>query len=141
MTFTAPKTGMFAGDAGERIGRLTVSDIGSSRALVDEIGQGKLVWSEPREFEVFARRRKPDGNKGNYGHALIVAGSYGKSGAAIMASSAALRVGAGLVTVAIPEPALPIVAAHNPGVMTGPLPARREGRFSLGGFNTGGFRK
>ncbi len=135
VTFTAPKTGMFAGDAGERIGRLMVSDIGSSRALIDEVGQGKLFWSEPQEFEVFARRRKPDGNKGNYGHALIVAGSYGKSGAAIMASWAALRVGAGLVTLAVPEPALPIVAAHNPEIMTEPLPATSEGSISLRAFD------
>jgi len=141
VTFTAPKTGMFAGDAGERIGRLMVSDIGSSRALVDEIGRGKLFWSEPREFEVFARRRKPDGNKGNYGHALIVAGSYGKSGAAIMASWAALRVGAGLVTVAVPEPALPMVAAHNPEVMTEPLPATSEGSVSPRAFDNGRFQK
>src|ERR1700722_18929084 len=137
VTFTAPKTGMFAGDAAERIGRLMVSDIGSSRALVDEIGQGKLFWSEPREFEVFARRRKPDGNKGNYGHALIVAGSYGKSGAAIMASWAALRVGAGLVTVATPQPALALVAARNPEIMTEPLPATTEGSISLKSFENG----
>src|SRR6202522_1243474 len=141
VTFTAPKTGMFAGDAGERIGRLMVSDIGSSHALVDEIGQGKLSWSEPREFEVFARRRKPDGNKGNYGHALIVAGSYGKSGAAIMASWAALRVGAGLVTVAIPEPALPIVAAHNPEGMPDPLPATSEGSIALKSLEQGHFQR
>ena len=141
ITFTAPKVGMFAGDAGERIGHLVVSEIGSSRALVDEIGQGKLFWSEPHEFEIFARRRRPDGNKGNYGHALIVAGSYGKSGAAIMASWAALRVGAGLVTVAIPEPVLPVVAAHNPEIMTEPLPATSEGSISLRAFDNDRFQK
>ena len=43
VTFTAPKTGMFAGKAGERIGRLIVSDIGSSRALIDEVGKGKFT--------------------------------------------------------------------------------------------------
>jgi NAD(P)H-hydrate epimerase len=131
ITFTAPKVGMFSGDANERLGELTVSAIGSPPALIDEIGKGRLVWSEAGEFEIFARRRAPDANKGKYGHALIVAGSYGKSGAAIMASWAALRAGAGLVTVAIPDPALPIVAAHNPEIMTEPLPATREGSISL----------
>jgi ADP-dependent NAD(P)H-hydrate dehydratase / NAD(P)H-hydrate epimerase len=141
ITFTAPKIGMFSGDANERLGELTVSDIGSSPALIDEIGKGKLFWSEAGEFEIFAQRRKPDGNKGKYGHALIVAGSYGKSGAAIMASWAALRVGAGLVTVAIPDPALPIVAAHNPEIMTEPLPATPEGTISLKAFGDGKFGK
>jgi NAD(P)H-hydrate epimerase len=75
--------------------------------------------------------RKPDGNKGNYGHALVVAGSVGKSGAAVMASWAALRVGAGLVTAAVPEPVLPLVAMPNPEVMTEPLPATEAGSISL----------
>jgi ADP-dependent NAD(P)H-hydrate dehydratase / NAD(P)H-hydrate epimerase len=141
ITFTAPKVGMFSGDANERLGELTVSDIGSPPALVHEIGKGKLLWSEAGEFEIFARRRDPDGNKGKYGHALIVAGSYGKSGAAIMASWAALRVGAGLVTVAIPDPALPIVAAHNPEIMTEPLPATLEGSISLKALDNDKFGK
>jgi ADP-dependent NAD(P)H-hydrate dehydratase / NAD(P)H-hydrate epimerase len=141
ITFTAPKVGMFSGDANERLGELTVNDIGSPRALVDEIGKGKLFWSEAGEFEIFARRRDPDANKGKYGHALIVAGSYGKSGAAIMASWAALRVGAGLVTVAIPDPALPIVAAHNPEIMTEPLLATLEGSISLKALDNDRFRK
>ena len=85
-----------------------------------------MRWSEPREFAEFALPRKPAGNKGDYGHALIVAGSVGKSGAAVLASWAALRAGAGLVTVATPEPVLPIVAAHNPEIMTEPLPANRN---------------
>jgi len=141
VTFTAPKIGMFSGDANEHLGQLIVSDIGSSRALIDEVGKSNVLWSETHEFEVFGQRRNPDGNKGKYGHALIVAGSYGKSGAAIMASWAALRVGAGLVTVAIPDPALPIVAAHNPEIMTEPLPATSEGSISLRAFDHDRFRK
>jgi hydroxyethylthiazole kinase-like uncharacterized protein yjeF len=141
ITFTAPKSGMFFGGGKENSGELVVSHIGSSRALIDEVGKSKLFWSEPSEFEIFAQRRKPDANKGKYGHALIVAGSYGKSGAAIMASWAALRVGAGLVTVAIPDPALPIVAAHNPEIMTEPLPATPEGSISLRAFDEEKFRK
>jgi ADP-dependent NAD(P)H-hydrate dehydratase / NAD(P)H-hydrate epimerase len=141
VTFTAPKIGMFSGDANEHLGQLIVSDIGSSRALIDEVGKSSVRWSEAHEFAVFGQRRNPDGNKGKYGHALIVAGSYGKSGAAIMASWAALRVGAGLVTVAIPDPALPIVAAHNPEIMTEPLPATSEGSISLRAFDHDRFRK
>jgi ADP-dependent NAD(P)H-hydrate dehydratase / NAD(P)H-hydrate epimerase len=132
---------MFAGRFGEALGELIVSDIGSSRQLIDEVGKGNCYWSEAQEFATFGRHRKPDSNKGSFGHALIVAGSYGKSGAAIMASWAALRVGAGLVTVAIPDPALAIVAARNPEIMTEPLPATPEGSISLKAFDTGRFEK
>jgi NAD(P)H-hydrate epimerase len=141
VTFTAPKAGMFRGNAHEYLGELVVSDIGSSRALIDEVGKGELIWSEAKEFASFGRRRKPDGNKGIYGHALIVAGSFGKSGAAVMSSWAALRAGAGLVTVAIPEPALPMVAAPNPEIMTAPLPATREGSISLKSLQHDLFKK
>src|SRR5271156_1651258 len=141
VTFTAPKVGMFLGDASERVGQLIVCDIGSPRSLIDQVGKAEEIWSEAGEFADYARRRSPDGNKGKYGHALIAAGSYGKSGAAIMASWAALRVGAGLVTVAIPDPALPIVAAHNPEIMTEPLPATKEGSISLKAHEQDRFQK
>ena len=116
----------FCGKANECCGQLLVRDIGSPWELIEEIGQGRSCAGASRgEFAEFAIPRKPQGNKGDYGHALIVAGSVGKSGAAVLASWAALRAGAGLVTVATPEPALPIVAAHTPEVMTEPL--RRHG--------------
>jgi ADP-dependent NAD(P)H-hydrate dehydratase / NAD(P)H-hydrate epimerase len=130
VTFTAPKPGLFLGAGSRHVGQLFVRDIGTPPALIEEIGKGKLHWSEPHEFSQFAHRRKPDGNKGDYGHALIVAGSVGKSGAAVLASWAALRAGAGLVTVATPEPVLPIVAAHTPEIMTEPLSATTAGTVS-----------
>ena len=107
VTFTAPKIGMLSGKANDCCGQLLVRDIGSPCELIEEIGKGNVRWSEPREFAKFAVPRKPAGHKGDYGHALIVAGSVGKSGAAVLASWAALRAGAGLVTVATPEPVLP----------------------------------
>jgi hydroxyethylthiazole kinase-like uncharacterized protein yjeF len=131
ITFTAPKIGMLFGKVNECCGQLLVREIGSPRELIEEIGKGNVRWSEPREFAEFAISRKPAGNKGDYGHALIVAGSVGKSGAAVLASWAALRAGAGLVTAATPEPVLPIVAAHTPEVMTEPLPATESGSISL----------
>jgi len=141
ITFTAPKAGMFQGRAGECLGELIVRDIGSSHGLIAQVGRGNLIWSEAREFASFGRRRKPDSNKGMYGHALIVAGSYGKSGAAVMASWAALRAGAGLVTAAIPDSALPMVAMANPEIMTVPLPSTGDGSISLKGLERGRFQK
>jgi ADP-dependent NAD(P)H-hydrate dehydratase / NAD(P)H-hydrate epimerase len=140
VTFTAPKRGMILGDAGRSVGELIVRDIGSPFALVQELGKGTLHWSESREFcEKFAAIRSPEGHKGDYGHALIVAGSVGKTGAAVLASWAALRVGAGLVTVATPQLALPIIAAHTPEVMTDPLAATTAGTISLHSFDGGHF--
>src|SRR4051794_2370018 len=67
------------------------------------------------------QKRPVDSQKRDFGHVLVVAGSRGMSGAAILASCAALRGGAGLVTVAVPESIWPIVAASNPALMTLPL--------------------
>jgi ADP-dependent NAD(P)H-hydrate dehydratase len=65
--------------------------------------------------------RPPDSNKGNFGRVLVVAGSRGMSGAAVLCASAALRGGAGLVKLAVPQEILPIVAAANPCYLTAPL--------------------
>jgi len=130
ITFTAPKPGMVSGAGGQHVGQLMVREIGSPAALIEETGKGRLRWSEATEFGAFAVPRKAAGNKGDYGHALVVAGSVGKSGAAVLSSWAALRAGAGLVTVATPEPVLPIVAAHTPEIMTEPLAATTAGTVS-----------
>src|SRR5205823_4003801 len=72
--------------------------------------------------------RAADSNKGNFGRVLVVAGSRGMSGAAVLCGSAALRGGAGLVRVGTPQEVLPIVAGGNPCYMTHALPQDAEGR-------------
>jgi ADP-dependent NAD(P)H-hydrate dehydratase / NAD(P)H-hydrate epimerase len=62
--------------------------------------------------------RAQQSHKGDYGHVLIVAGSPGKTGAAVLAARAALRSGAGLVTVAAPASCLALISAHGPEFMT-----------------------
>lgn len=131
VTFTAPKPGLLLAAGPRHVGRLVVRQIGSPADLIEETGKGNLRWSEALEFARFALPRRPEGHKGDYGHALIVAGSVGKSGAAVLASWGALRAGAGLVTVATPEPVLPIVAAHTPEIMTEPLLATLAGTVSM----------
>jgi ADP-dependent NAD(P)H-hydrate dehydratase len=71
--------------------------------------------------------RPPDSHKGMFGRILIVGGSVGMSGAAVLAGRAALRAGAGLVRVAVPETVLPIVAAGEPCYITCPLPQDESG--------------
>ncbi len=72
--------------------------------------------------------RSRDAHKGRFGTVLVVAGSRGLSGAAVLCATGALRGGAGLVRLAVPESILPIVAASNPCYMTAPLPEDNHGR-------------
>lgn len=74
--------------------------------------------------------RPADSNKGNFGKVLVVAGSRGMSGAAVLCGSSALRGGAGLVRVAVPHEILPIVAAGNPCYITVPLAQDDDGRLA-----------
>lgn len=137
VSFTAPKTGMFLGESPRYVGQLIIREIGSPPEIIEEIGKGSLRWAEPREFSRYAKRRRAEGHKGDYGHVLVVAGSVGKSGAAVLASWAALRAGAGLVTAAVPEPILPIVAAHAPEIMTEPVAAIPAGSLAMKDLENG----
>src|SRR5207248_10163725 len=97
VTFTALKPGIVFSTLTR--GPIVVADIGSpKKAIQSQLG---LEWNSPPE--ILQQRRRLDSNKGLYGHALIIGGSLGKSGAPRMASLAALRSGAGLVTCAIPK--------------------------------------
>jgi NAD(P)H-hydrate epimerase len=98
-----------------------------------------MHWVEPGEFRALPLARDPGGNKGTYGHALIVAGSLGKSGAAVLSARGALRSGAGLVTVATPLDVLATVSAGAPEMMTAPLAATDAGTASLRNLDYGRF--
>src|SRR5260370_1396652 len=74
--------------------------------------------------------RPADANKGSFGRVLVAAGSRGMSGAAVLSATAALRGGAGLVKVAVPQSILPIVAAANPCYLTAPLLEDDQGRIN-----------
>jgi hydroxyethylthiazole kinase-like uncharacterized protein yjeF len=76
--------------------------------------------------------RSDDAHKGDFGRVLVVAGSRGMSGAACLAGTAALRGGAGLVTVAVPEGILLTVAAYEPSYLTLTLPEDDNGRIRTG---------
>jgi NAD(P)H-hydrate epimerase len=130
VTFTAPKIGQLISDSCAALGTLHVANIGSPTALVEEVGKGTLRWAGPEEFAALPLIRQPDGHKGLYGHILVVAGSVGKSGAAVMSGQAALCAGAGLVTIATPDVVLPIVAAAHPEFMTEALYATDAGTVS-----------
>jgi len=130
VTFTAPKIGQLISRDSACCGKLHVRDIGSPRELIEQLGKGKVRWIEPREFQDLPLVRQADSHKGSFGHVLVIAGSLGKSGAAILAGRGALRAGAGLVTVATPDVVLPIVAAAQAELMTEPLASTKVGTIS-----------
>jgi len=139
VTFTAPKIGqLVSADAGN-CGALVVREIGTPAALVEEVGKGKLRWAGPEEFSEMPLQRAAEAHKGSYGHVLLVAGSIGKTGAAVLCGQAALRGGAGLVTVATPQPALATVAAAQAEYMTEALPATVSGTIASEAVRLGGF--
>jgi ADP-dependent NAD(P)H-hydrate dehydratase / NAD(P)H-hydrate epimerase len=94
VTFGAPKVELVMDS--EHVGKMIVADIG----IPPEFLQSDLHLSEARDFATLLKPRKRDSNKGMYGHVLVIGGAPGKSGAAAMAGLAALRAGAGLVSVA-----------------------------------------
>ncbi len=139
VTLTAPKVGQLVLPHSQCCGVLLVRDIGTPPELLESDPHLKIHWIEPEEFRALPFVRDPVANKGSYGHALIVAGSLGKSGAAILSARGALRSGAGLVTVATPQDVLPIVAGGMPEMMTAALAATEAGTASLRNLDYGRF--
>jgi hydroxyethylthiazole kinase-like uncharacterized protein yjeF len=102
-----------------------VAEIGSPKEAIVSSLQLNVITA--RDFASLIGPRPPDSNKGKYGHALVIGGSVGKAGSVAMAGMSALRVGAGLATVATAESALPTVAGFHPELMTEPLKETVEG--------------
>jgi ADP-dependent NAD(P)H-hydrate dehydratase / NAD(P)H-hydrate epimerase len=140
-TFTAPKAGQLTGAGAEACGVLQVARIGSPAELIDEIGRGAIRWAGPDEFSRMPLVRGSDSHKGTFGHAVIVAGSRGKSGAAVLAGYACLRAGAGLTTIATPDEVQPLVAGAYPEYMTEPLLATKTGGIAAANASSGRLTK
>jgi len=126
VTLAAPKIAHIFPPASERVGDIVVAPIGIPPFLFDK-PELRLELLDEAAVRPFFGKRKKDTHKGSYGHLLIVAGSLGKTGAAALAGKAALRLGAGLVTVATPLAALPAVAKSMAELMTEPLEGTPEG--------------
>ncbi len=98
VTFASPKVELVMHP--ENVGRMIVADIGIPDEYLQSDLHLALLLSEAQDFAGLLKPRKRDSNKGMYGHVLVIGGAPGKSGAAAMAGLAALRAGAGLVSVA-----------------------------------------
>ena len=113
VTFAHPKTGLLRFPGAEAVGELVVADIGVPPDLAADV---PLELATPAMIRAWLPDRPRSAHKGTFGRALIVAGSVNYVGAAALAGAAAMRVGAGLVTMALPPPIQPAVAAQVPEV-------------------------
>ena len=122
-----PKIGLLTFPGAARVGRLEVADIGLPHDLEEE-NELSLELLTPEWVGRRLPSRPLDSHKGSFGHALVVAGSRNYVGAAYLASLAATRVGAGLVTLATPSSVYKIAASKLTEVIHLPLPEEGEGR-------------
>jgi ADP-dependent NAD(P)H-hydrate dehydratase / NAD(P)H-hydrate epimerase len=134
VTFTAPKPAHLFGQLTRGWDQpVVVAPIGSPDEAI--VSNSRIEWAGA-SLALAQQSRGADSNKGKFGHVLAVGGSFGsaggKSGAPAMVGLGALRSGAGLVTVAVPEPALVSVASLVPELMTWPLVANADGQVSAG---------
>ena len=133
VTFTAPKPANVLPPASDLCGELIVSDIGSPRSLIDETAGPWLFLTEADDARqwLVTTRYTPGSYKNTHGNVLIAGGSRGYSGAAALCGNSAMRSGAGLVTVATPASAQPLVASGSmPEVMTTALAETDRGAVS-----------
>lgn len=121
-------------DGSPDCGRIRVLDIGIPRDLDDRDGYF-IRLTVPADFAGLLARRPRAAHKGDFGHALVVAGSADKPGAGILASYAALRAGAGLCTAAVPPQNRDLSVLAHPEVMTLPFKKPEEIASRLDGFS------
>jgi NAD(P)H-hydrate epimerase len=127
VTFTALKRSQVLSPSYAAMGTLRAYAIGTPDELCESNDRYSLRLVTPKDFAHLFAPRQRDSSKGMYGHVLVVGGSAGKPGAPAMAGLAALRIGAGLVTVASSESAIPGISGYSPALMTEPL-AETAGR-------------
>jgi NAD(P)H-hydrate epimerase len=128
VTLAFPKPGLFNFPGAERVGRLKIADIGIPASLADPINTELMTDA----WAASALPRRPAGaNKGTFGRVLVGAGSINYVGAAYLACSGAMRVGAGLVTLATSASLEPVLAARLSETTYLPLPESRPGVTSV----------
>ena len=125
VTFAQAKIGLVIQEGPDYTGKLTTADISIPSYLLKNQAI-KRFMTTPEIVRKLMPQRSADGHKGSYGRILLVGGSQGLSGAAAMAGMAALRAGAGLVTLAVPAGIHSLMEVKLTEVMTKPLPETGE---------------
>lgn len=116
ITFQAPKLIFFLPETMDYVGQLQVVDIGLDRGFLKETEAVAHVINRSEARGIY-KPRKANSHKGTYGHTLIVGGSHGKIGSTVLAATAALRAGAGLCTLFIPNCGYEILQTTLPEAM------------------------
>lgn len=116
LTFQMPKLAFLLPGNTDFVGQWELLNIGLHAEAIASAETKNFVL-EGRDLKPFYRPRHKFAHKGHFGHALLLAGSYGKAGAAILAASAALRTGAGLLTAHLPSGLVPIMQTSLPEAM------------------------
>lgn len=116
-TFQFPKLSFLLPENADYVGSWRVLDIGLSAKAIDET-PGSCFFLDDEMAEKMLKPRAKFSHKGTYGHALIVGGSRGKMGAAVLASKACLRSGVGLLTAYVPRCGYEIMQISVPEAMT-----------------------
>ncbi len=124
VTLGYPKLGLYNFPGAERAGKVIVVDIGIPPELAEGV-KAELITAQWARSVLPVRPR--DANKGTFGRVLVVAGSINYIGAAYLACMGAARVGAGLVTLAVPQSLQPILATKLTEVTYIPLPEKETG--------------
>ena len=135
VTIGLPKRGLLVHPGAEFAGKLEVVDIGFPEQVIDAQNI-KVHWTTAADASGWVPSRPSASHKGTYGRVLVIAGATGMTGAAALASKAALRVGAGLVTLATPKHLNPILEGLLPEVMTLPLPETEAGSLAVAAVST-----
>ena len=134
VTFGCPKLGLYLGPAIDYTGRIIISDIGIPHEFVKSLSLN-LHLLTPQIIKPVLPQRPASSHKGTYGHAGIIAGSPGKTGAAALAGKAALRIGTGLVTVATPRSVNLALESNLLEAMTAPMPETDVSTFGIEAFD------
>jgi hydroxyethylthiazole kinase-like uncharacterized protein yjeF len=129
ITMAFPKLGLFSFPGAERVGKLKVADIGIPESLADSVKIELITRDRARSV---LPERPLNANKGSFGRVLVSAGSINYIGAAYLACNGALRVGAGLVTLATAVSLQPVLASKLTEVTYLPLPESQPGIISPG---------
>lgn len=128
-TFGYPKIGHAIYPGATFCGKTDIVDIGIPEHIAEKVGPKNILITRKKISSLFDRK-EPEAHKGSNGHVLVAGGSPGKSGAAIMTALAALRTGAGLVTLAVPSSLKPFAESSVFEVMAEPLPESDDGCIS-----------
>ncbi len=116
LTFQAPKLSFFLPETAGFVSNFNVLEIGLDLDYLHKTEPLAQLISKP-EAQRFYKPREKFGHKGTYGHALIIAGSYGKIGAAVLSTTAAFRIGSGMVTTFVPKCGYNILQTAIPEAM------------------------